>query len=116
MSRNKSVKGRDVNCNVTFINCMGVMFFRAFAPKVNQVEKLQMRNLRFRLLSISTKFATLFNYEIEEIQNKRGRDFVFALLGSEIYLIVDVSKEINNVVKNRYEDTFKNEKKNECEV
>ena len=83
---------------------MCTMFFRVFALKVNQVEKLQRWNLRFRPLSISTKFVTLLHCEIEEIQNKRRRDFLFALLGREIFLIVDVSKGNGNVVKNRYED------------
>ena len=83
---------------------MCTMFFRVFALKVNQVEKFQRWNLRFRPLSISTKFVTLLHCEIEEIQNKRRRDFLFALLGREIFLIVDVSKGNGNVVKNRYED------------
>ena len=86
MSRKKSVTGRDVDCNVTFSTCMGILFFRVFALKVNQVQKLQRRNLAFRPLSISTKFVTLLHCEIKEIQNKRGRAFVFALLGREISL------------------------------
>lgn len=116
MSKNKSVTGRDVDCYVTFSTCLGIMFFMVFALKVNQVEKLQRSNLGFRPLSNSTKFVTLLDYEIEEIQNKRGRAFVFALLGSEIYLIVNVCKGINNIVKNKYVETFKNEKKNQCEI
>jgi len=111
MSRKKSVTGRDVDCNVTFSTCMGTLFFRVFALKVNKVEKLQRRNLAFRPLFISTKFVALSHCETEEIQNKRGRASLFAVLGREIYLIVDVSKGTDNVVKNRYEDTFKNEKK-----
>jgi hypothetical protein len=81
------------------------MFFRVFALNVNQVEKLQRWNLRFRPLSISTKFVSLLHCEIEEIQNKRRRAFLFALLGREIFLIVDVSKGTDNAVKNIYEDT-----------
>ena len=105
MSRKKSVTGREVDCNVTFSTCMCVMFFRVFALNVNQVEKLQRWNLRFRSLSISTKLVTLLHCEIEEIQNKRRTAFLFALLGREIFLSMDVSKGIDNVVKNRYEDT-----------
>jgi hypothetical protein len=112
VSRKKSVTGRDVDCNVTFSTCMGIMFFRVFALKVNQVEQLQRRNLAFRPSSICTKFVTLLHCEIEEIQNKRGTAFLFAVLGREISLIVDVSREgIDNVVKNRYENTFKNKTK-----
>jgi hypothetical protein len=48
---------------------------------------------------------------MEEIQNKRGRAFLFALLGREVSLVWDVSKGTDSVVKNRYEDTFKNDKK-----
>jgi hypothetical protein len=69
------------------------------------VEKLQRLNLRFRPLSISTKSVTLLHCEIEKIQNKRRKTFLFALFGREISLIVDFSKWIDNVVKNRYEDT-----------
>jgi len=80
---------------------MGIMFFRVFVLKVNQLEKIQRRNLRFRPLSISTKSVTLLQCEIEEIQNKRGRALRFTLLGREISLIVDVFEGIDSVLKDR---------------
>jgi hypothetical protein len=87
VSRKKSVTDRDVDCNVTVSSCMCIMFFRVFALKVIQLEKLQRWNLRFRPLPISTKFITPLHCEMEEIQNKRGRAFLFALLGREVSLV-----------------------------
>lgn len=84
-----------INKKIIYFNYpeIGDTVFGSYANKVTSSFNYQVRKLNFELMNLSQRYLNLFVCDIAEIQNKFGRDFVFApnvYTSTEMVLSVEV--------------------------